>query len=136
MVTAYDVEAGKLIKKMSEKLKSEKLVKPPIWVHYVKSGSHVERAPEDPDFFYVRSASLLRRIYLQGPIGVSKLRKEYSGRKNRGAAKEHSRRAGGSIIRKALQQLESAGFVEKKGTGRIIAKKGRAFVDNTAKSLK
>jgi small subunit ribosomal protein S19e len=73
---------------------------------------------------------------MYGPIGVSKLRKDYSGRKNRGAAKEHSRRAGGSIIRKALQQLESAGFVEKKGTGRIIAKKGRAFVDNSAKSLK
>jgi len=136
MVTAYDVEAAKLINAMAEKLKSDERIKPPVWIKYVKSGAHKERAPEEPDFWFKRSASLLRKIYMKGPIGVSYLTKEYSGRKHRGSAKERSGRAGGSIIRKSLQQLESAGLVEKKGAGRIIAKKGRAFVDNTAKSLK
>ena len=136
MVTAYDVEAAKLIKGAAEKLKKENLVKPPAWVAYVKTGAHKERAPESPDFWYMRCASLLRRIYMDGPVGVSKLRKAYGGRKHRGAAAERHARAGGSIIRKALQQLESAGLVEKKGKGRIIAKKGRALIDSVAKSFK
>jgi small subunit ribosomal protein S19e len=136
MVTAYDVEAAKLIKAMAEKMKTEGLVKPPAWVMYVKSGPHKERAPEEPDFWFKRSASLLRKVYMIGPIGVSKFKKEYSSRKHRGSTKERSGRPGGSIIRKALQQLETAGLIEKKGTGRIISKKGRAFVDNIAKSLK
>ena len=136
MVTAYDVESAKLIKAMAEKLKGDSNIKPPIWVGYVKTGANKERAPEEPDFWYKRSASLLRKIYMHGPVGVSKLRKEYSSRKNRGAAKERSVRAGGSIIRKAMQQLEKAGLIEKKGAGRIISKKGTAFVDGAAKSLK
>jgi small subunit ribosomal protein S19e len=66
---------------------------------------------------------------------VSYLRKEYSSRQNRGSAMERHKKSGGSIIRKALQQLEKAGLVEKKGTGRVISKKGRALIDNTSKSL-
>jgi len=136
MVTAYDVEAAKLIKATAEKMKSENVVKQPAWMIYAKTGAHKERAPEDPDFWFKRCASLLRRIYFDGPVGVSRLRKVYGGRKHRGAAMERHARAGGSIIRKALQQLETAGLVEKKGTGRLISKKGRAFIDSAAKSLK
>ena len=135
MVTGYDIEPAKLIKAIAEKLKNENVVKPPLWASFAKTGSHKERAPEEPDFWYKRCASLLRKIYLGGPVGVSKLRKAYGGRKHRGSASEHRGIAGGSMIRKPMQQLESAGLVEKKGTGRIISKKGRALIDNLAKSL-
>ncbi|MEM2974599.1 MAG: 30S ribosomal protein S19e [Candidatus Micrarchaeia archaeon] len=135
MVTAFDVEGTKLIKAVAEKLKADGMIKPPAWVAYVKTGAHKERATEESDFWYKRCASLLRKLYIGGPIGVSRLRKEYGSRKNRGAAAERHVKAGGSIIRKALQQLEKTGLVEKKGAGRVISKKGRALLDNTAKSL-
>ena len=135
MVTGYDVEPSKLINAVAKRLKSENLVKPPEWASYVKTGSHKERAPEEPDFWYKRCASMLRKAYVYGPLGVSKLRKKYGGRKHRGSAGERKGIAGGSIIRKGQQQLEKAGLVEKKGTGRIVSKKGRALIDNIAKTL-
>lgn len=133
MATIYDVEPGVLIKMAAAKLKSEGIVTPPQWIRFVKSGSHVERVPDDPDFWYVRCASLLRKIAIHGPIGVEHLRREYGGRKARGSRAEHFRPAGGSIIRKGLQQLEKAGLVERKPKGRVITKKGLSFLSSVLK---
>ncbi len=135
MVTVFDVKANQLISATAQKLKTEKVVTPPKWLAYVKTGSHVERAPDDPDFWYVRCASLLRRLYVKGPIGVSRLREKYGGRKRRGSAPAHFRKAGGSIIRKSLQQLETAGLVSKSGKGRGISSKGMKMLDGIAKSV-
>jgi len=134
VVTALDVKAGKLIPKVAEKLKNEKMVAAPKWMAYAKTGSHVQRAPESADFWYMRCASLLRRLYVKGPIGVSRLREKYGGRK-KGPGVAHFRKAGGSVIRKALQQLETAGLVGKMQKGRAISKKGMALLDKTAKEV-
>ena len=136
MVTVYDVSASALIGKVSAKLKDVQEIKPPQWMNYTKTGSHVERAPRDKDFWYKRCASLLRNMYLHGETGVNRLRTHYGGRKNLGSRPEHHADAGGSIIRKALQQLEKAGFVKKGKTGRIITSKGRALLDSAAKEAK
>jgi small subunit ribosomal protein S19e len=138
MTTAYDVPADILISRLSMYVKdSIDELKPPEWVSYVKTGSHKERAPHNPDWWYVRSSSLLRKLYLKGPIGVSQLRKEYGGRKRRGAKPAHFKKAGGNIIRTILQQLESAELAEKDGTkGRIISSKGRSLLDAMASQIK
>lgn len=133
MANIYDVEPQKLIKATAEKLKVEEIVTPPKWISFVKSGSHRERLIEDPDFWYVRCASLLRKLALYGPIGIQRMRREYGGRKRHGSNIEHFRPAGGAIIRKALQQLEKAGFVEKKAKGRAITPKGLAFLSSSLK---
>ena len=134
MVTVYDVEAGKLIDAVAEKLK--KSIKKPEFVDYVKTGAHKERPPEQPDFFYKRAASILRKSYILGALGVSKLRKMYGGRKNRGVKPEHKAKAGGKIIRVALQELEKAGLMKKaENGGRIITPEGVKLLDNTAKEV-
>lgn len=47
--------------------------------------------------------------------------------------REHFRKAGGSAIRKALQQLEAAGLVTKiEGRGRVLTPKGRSLLDRLA----
>ncbi|MEM5794626.1 MAG: 30S ribosomal protein S19e [Candidatus Aenigmatarchaeota archaeon] len=132
MVTAREVSAQKLIEKVKEELKKFEEIKPLPWSRFVKSGSHRERPPEQKDFWYIRAASILRRIYLDGPIGVERLRTYYGGRKRRGHKPAHFRKAGGNIIRKILQQLEKAGLVEKAGKGRKITPKGQKFLDNIA----
>ncbi len=138
MVSARDVEASKLIGKLKEELKVIKEIEPPKWSFFVKSGLQAERPPEQPDFWYIRSASVLRRIYLEGPVGVHRLRTYFGGRKQRGHKEAHFRRASGNIIRKILQQLETAGMVEKseKKKGRIITSKGRKFLDKIAHEVK
>lgn len=136
MVSVRDVQADKLVNKLKEELKSVKEIAPPEWSFFVKSGVHRERPPEQPDFWYIRSASILRRIYLDGPVGTERLRSYFGGRKNLGHKPSHFRKASGAIIRKILQQLESAGLIEKDKKGRKISNKGKKFLDTVAKASK
>jgi len=59
----------------------------PQWTELVKTGTHKELAPYDPDWFYIRCAAIARRLYCRGGVGVGALRKVYGGPKNRGARK-------------------------------------------------
>jgi len=138
MTTVYDVPADALITRLTEYIKDNiREVTPPEWAAYVKTGSHVEQAPHNPDWWYVRSASTLRKLYLRGPIGVSRLRKEYGGRKRMGVKPAHFRKAGGAVIRHVLQQLEAAGLVDRKdGLGRAISPKGRSLLDAISTQVK
>ena len=138
MTTAYDVPADVLIDRLSGYLKENiREIQPPEWSGYVKTGSQAERVPQNPDWWYVRSASILRKIYMNGPVGVSRLRKEYGGRKRRGVRPAHFAKAGGNIIRTVLQQLELAGLSQKDGIkGRVISGKGRSLLDAMSTQIK
>lgn len=136
-MSVREVPPQLLIAKTAEELKKLKEVKPPEWSKYVKTGVHKERPPEQLDWWYIRGASLLRRLYLDGPVGVSRLRVYYGGRKNRGSAPEHFRKGGGKIIRTLLQQLERAGLAEKKEReGRKLTKKGAELLERLAREIK
>jgi len=135
MVTIHDIRANKLIEKLKEELKRNKDISPPDWVRFVKSGVHRERLPDQNDFWYVRSASLLRRIYINGPVGISRLRSYYGGRKKKGGKARHFRKSSGNMIRKILQQLEKSGLVEKDKKGRKISLKGRKFLNEIANEV-
>ena len=106
MSTIYEVSTNELIEKVAEQLKNYEQIKAPEWAAYVKTGHFRQRQPTRDDWWYVRSAAILRSIAKLGPIGVSKLRTKYGGKKNRGNKPEHVYRASGNIIRKSLQQLE------------------------------
>lgn len=131
--TVYDVPAGDLIEHLADYLRSSvEQVKPPPWALYAKTGAHRERPPENPDWWYERAASLLRRLYISGPLGISRLRKLYGGRKRFPMRKAHSVRAGGSSIRKVLQQFESAKLVTHSRKGRILTDEGKSLLDKIA----
>jgi len=138
MTTAYDVPADVLINRLSGYMKENiREIQPADWAGYVKTGSHVERVPQNPDWWYVRSASVLRKLYMNGPVGVSRLRKEYGGRKRRGVRPAHFAKAGGNILRSILQQLEQAGLAQKDGTkGRVVSGKGRSLLDAMSTQIK
>jgi small subunit ribosomal protein S19e len=131
MPTIYDIKAQEIIKKAAEALKTE--VPTPEWANFVKTGHGKENRPTQSDWYQLRAASVLRKIYKNGPIGTSKLRKNYSTKKNRGHRPEITTEASGKIIRTILQQLEKAGYIKQieKGVhkGRAITPKGKSFLD-------
>lgn len=136
MVKTFDVPADVLIEKLAELLKQDPNIKPPAWTQFAKTGSHVERVPLKTDWWYIRCASLLRKVYLHGPIGLTDLKSMYGGKKQIGYNLAHHRDAGGAAVRKALQQLESSGYILKvNGKGRIITKEGMKKMDNIAKGI-
>lgn len=111
-------------------------IKPPEWAMYVKTGAHKERIPDDPDWWYKRCASLLRKLYIHGPSGIKRLRTAYGGRKDLGLKREHFRKASGAVVRKALQQLEAAGLVIKvEGRGRMLSPQGYSLLDSLATKI-
>jgi small subunit ribosomal protein S19e len=134
LITPFDVPASKFIEKVAKYLKDNvDAVTPPSWASFAKTGAHVQRQPQNQDWWYVRCASLLRKIYVQGSVGVEKLSAEYGGRKDFGVRPEHAVRAGGAVIRKALQQLEAAGLVETlKPGGRRVTREGKKLLQGLA----
>lgn len=138
MVTVYDVDATQLINKTAEALKSK--IKEPEFAKFVKTGAGRERPPVETDWFYKRTAAILRKVYILGPIGVNKMRVQFGNLKNRGHQPSHFYKAGGKIARTALQELTKAGLIEsvdKKGhKGKVVTKQGKSFLDKLAKELK
>jgi len=132
---AYSVPGGELVERLAEKLKEFDEIEPPEWANYVKTGRHKERPPEDPNWWYTRVAAVLRRVYMDGPVGVERLRTYFGGRQDRGSRPERFRKGSGSIVRKALQQLEEAGLVEKTEEGRVVTPEGRSLVDSVAHEI-
>jgi small subunit ribosomal protein S19e len=138
VVSVKDVPPRLLIERVAAYLQERvPKVSPPPWAPYVKTGSHAERPPQEPDWWYRRCASLLRKLYLRGPLGIESLRDEYGGRKRRTKHRvAHHRPAGGSIIRKALQQLEAAELVVRQGNrGRALSPKGRKLLDRLSTEI-
>lgn len=140
MSTVYDADPPTLIHKAAEELEKHPFMKPPAWASFVKTGVHKERSPSNPKWWYLRAASVLRTVYCLGPVGVSKLRKKYGGKKRRGHQPPEFRPGSGNILRRILQQLEKEQLVKQatKGVhkGRIITSKGQAFLDGIAGKFK
>ncbi len=129
----HDIEPNAFIEAVSKKLMENSAVKPPAFAGYAKTGSHVERMPEDPNFWYKRCASILRQAYVRGRVSIGGLRVHYGGRARHVVKSAHHRDAGGSAVRKAFQQLEQAGLLKKENDGRVLTPEGRKFVDSALK---
>lgn len=138
-VTVKDVPTDKFIKAYAEHLKVSGKIDVPQWVDLVKTSCAKELSPYNSDWYYIRAgklyiliwwiiktlltpykASIARKIYLRGGVGVGGLRKAYGSAKDNGTRRSHFQKASGAIIRSILKNLEKAGFVQvdPKGYGR------------------
>ena len=131
----YEMNAGEFNNKLAILLKNLDEFKQPEWSFYVKSSTSKIRPPRDPDFWFKRSASILRQIYTHNVVGVNRLRTRYGGRKKRGVRPEHFAKASGKIIRTILQQAEKAGLLEKynvagQRAGRKLTKQGKDLMES------
>ncbi len=135
MAKVYDVPPDALIGRMAIILKDEG-IPAPDWIPFVKTGVHADKPPQDREWWYTRCASLLRKIYLHGPVGVNELCRGYGGGKPRGYGAAHHRDAGGAIIRNAIHGLEKLGYVEKvESKGRIVSRQGMQKLDRLATDI-
>jgi small subunit ribosomal protein S19e len=135
MVSARDVPSSKLIAALAVQMKSLPAIQEPDWARWVKTGSHAERPPTSSDWWFTRAASLMRKLYLHGPVGLTDLERAYGGSKALYYNPKHHRDAGGSSIRNILKQLEQAELVAKTPKGRVLSPKGRAMLDRTSKEI-
>jgi small subunit ribosomal protein S19e len=136
MVTSYDIPAEKLIEKVAAKLREIETIKAPEWAEFAKTGRHTEKAPTQKDWWLTRAASILRKVYMKGPIGTSRLAEEYGGFADRGSRPNKAVKGSRNIARKCVMQLEASGLVAKnKNKGRIVTAKGQKLLDAAAKEV-
>lgn len=139
MTTLYDVPTNILIAKLAESLKEIDVIKPPSWAFYAKTSVFKERAPEVSAniWWYNRAASLLRKIYINNPIGINRLRRKYSGNYKKSTRPYHFKKGGGAITRTLLHQLEEAGLTQiNQNKGRSLTSKGISLLDRLAHQIK
>ena len=75
--TVKDVPADDFIIAYAEYLKKNKKLVIPKWSDFVKTGKGKEIAPIDADWLYIRCASVARKIYLRGHLGVGTMQHIY-----------------------------------------------------------
>ena len=135
MAKVYDVPADILINRLSEILKNED-IPAPDWAPFVKTGTHADKPPQNSGWWHVRCASILRKIYLHGPVSVNELRSMYGGGRPVGYGAAHHKDASGAIIRNAIHGLEKLGLVVNiEKTGRMLTKQGTKKLDVLATEI-
>ncbi|KAK2439984.1 monocopper oxidase protein SKU5 [Trifolium repens] len=65
----------------------------PEWTDIVKTAKFKELAPYDPDWYYIRAASMARKIYIRGGLGVGAFQRIYGGSQRNGSRHLISARA-------------------------------------------
>mmetsp|Transcript_5462 Transcript_5462/g.6356 ORF Transcript_5462/g.6356 Transcript_5462/m.6356 type:complete len:151 (-) Transcript_5462:85-537(-) len=135
-ICVRDVTAPAFIEAYAEHLKNSDKFELPVWADTVKTGVFKELAPYGDDWYYIRAASIARRVYLNPGVGVGQLQRWYGGNYRRGCRTEHFRKANKGIIRSVLIQLGDMRVTELVGgSGRRISRVGQQDLDRIAGSV-
>ncbi|CAL5990672.1 Ribosomal_protein S19 [Hexamita inflata] len=136
-ITVCDIPANKFIEQYAQQLKREGKIAQPAWSVFVKTGRAQQYSPENADWFYVRSAAIMRRLYCQGTNGMTDLRRMFGMAKDGTVVPRKFKLAGGAIITQICKQLKQQGLVEiVAGEGRKLTDKGKKALDAFASQLK
>ena len=131
-----EVPAEAFVNHLSKYLENNHIVRAPKWADLVKTGCLKQMPPSFQNWWYIRTASVAREVYLHPGTSVEQLRNRYGAKKHYGAAPCHFCQASGKIVRVILQQLEEAGWVKQVDEGRIITPKGQKQLDLIAQEVK
>ncbi|VFQ84208.1 unnamed protein product [Cuscuta campestris] len=131
--TVKDASPHDFVKAYAAHLKRSGKMELPEWVDIVKTGKLKELPPYDPDWYYIRAASMARKIYLRGGLGVGAFQRIYGGNKRNGSRPSHFCKSSGAIARHILQQLKELNIVDVDPRGgRRITSKGQQDLDQVA----
>eukprot|EP00759_Apiculatamorpha_spiralis_P007309 PhF_6_TR14306/c0_g1_i1/m.22975/K02966/RP-S19e, RPS19; small subunit ribosomal protein S19e len=131
-VGVKDVDADQWIKGFAAHLKQQGQLDVPEFVDFAKTGISRVLSPQNPDWYYVKAAAVLRRVYLRPFTGIGGLRRVFA--KTWGRSRpQHLVLAAGGVTRKVLQSLEKLNLLTKsEDGGRVITKSARRDCDRIA----
>lgn len=107
-ITLKDVPAEAFIEAYADHLKKTQKVIPMANHFHLKTGHSREIVPHNPDWFYIRTAALARKLFLRPGLGVGTLQHIFGRKKSNGHRKKHHSKGSGKVLRYSLKQLEEA----------------------------
>jgi len=135
-ICVRDVAAKDFIEAYAEHLKNSDKFELPVWADLVKTSTTKELAPYGDDWYYIRAASIARKVYLRPGLGVGQLRKWYGSAFRNGVRHQHFKRANAGIIRSVLIQLENMKVTEPVSAGgRRMTRVGQQDLDRIANAV-
>lgn len=135
MVNVKEVPADLLVNELALQFGEMKNIEEPEWTLYTKSGVHKEKGWTQEDWYYRRLASTLRKVYVNGGIGIGRLSEQYGGKKDGGSKPYHPAAGSRSIVRHMFNKLEELGLIKKSENGRVITPAGQAMLDKASKKV-
>ena len=143
MTTYHDVPADLLIGELSARLAEMEAISPPEWASIVKTGTHRERPPSQDNWWFIRSAAILRKVGKLGPIGANHMAQHFGGPKDRGVKPNRAVAGSRNISRTIMQQLFNAGLIESKmnmagnvNHGKVLTPEGQSLLDSVAHDVR
>ena len=143
MTTYHDVPADLLIGELSAILSEVDSINPPEWSKIVKTGTHRERPPAQDNWWYIRSAAVLRKVGKLGPIGANHMAQHFGGPKDRGVKPNRAVAGSRNISRTVMQQLTTAGLIQSKMSlsgavnhGKVLTPAGQKMLDSVALAVR
>eukprot|EP01108_Squamamoeba_japonica_P002673 TRINITY_DN22_c0_g1_i1.p2 TRINITY_DN22_c0_g1~~TRINITY_DN22_c0_g1_i1.p2 ORF type:complete len:158 (+),score=63.98 TRINITY_DN22_c0_g1_i1:127-600(+) len=134
--TVKDIDPQEFVIALAKYLKRSGKIRVPKYAEYAKTGHYKTMPPNDPDWFFIRTAALARRVYMRGGVGVGWLSRAIGTAASAHRTPRHRVKAAHGNIRHALQALETLGMVQKdKEGGRSITSAGRRDLDRIAVRL-
>lgn len=132
----YKVKPRDFIDALSDYLISSNKVKLPENYDILKTGYGREHAPEDRNWYYIRLASIVRKIILKGRVSHGKLAADYGNRKDRGVRPSKKTGAGKYLIDTALKNLESMGWINWSQGNDILTSSAKEILSEIIEKVK
>ncbi|KII62427.1 40S ribosomal protein S19-1 [Thelohanellus kitauei] len=129
-----DVDPSEFVFELSKSLQKKSGIELPEFTTFCKTSHGKEHAPYRKDWFFVRMASMARRLYTEQGMGVGHFTRIYGVGKRNGTRPKHHVDGSGSVSRKALQLLGKLNIVEidQVNGGRRLTAQGRKELDAVA----
>ena len=135
--TMRDVSAYKWIRAMAAHLKQSGKLFVPNCTELMKQSHGNQRAPENPDWYFYRAASVLRHVYIHPGTGYGGLGKAFAIKKNNGSRPEKTVKATRGLLHWVCRSLEGLKLIAKgKAKGRVLTREGRRKADAIAFNVK
>jgi small subunit ribosomal protein S19e len=128
MEEIYEVGSQDFNEALKSYLKgSEKLVLPTDW-DIIKTGRGRERAPEDNDWYYMRTAATVRQLAANGAVTAEFLANKYGNRKNRGVRPSKFVPCDLYLCESVLDNLKNMGWIDPSNKSDMLTDRAKKTV--------
>jgi small subunit ribosomal protein S19e len=132
----HEVRAGAFNETLKCYLKDSGKLKLPVDWDIIKTGRGRERAPEDDDWYYLRTAAVVRQLALSETVTIAAIARRYGNWKNRGVRPSKFVECDESLCCSVFDNLEDMRWVNLVSKADVTADRAYGLTDKAREIVK